>query len=279
MTFRREQYDTLIERLREPPRTLTFVTGPRQTGKTTLIRQVLADVGMPSRYVPVDEPGPVVSPMLPDAPLAYRAGVEPMPNQRDGVWLTSVWERARAQATSSPGGSILALDEIQKVPNWAEVVKGLWDADRHADLPLRVVLAGSAPLLMQQGLTESLAGRFETIRLSHWAYSEMAQAFGFDLPRYVYFGGYPGVAEYDERRWRDYVRDALIAPNIERDILAMQRIEKPVLLKQLFELGTEHSGQILAYNKMLGSLQDAGNANDTGAIRRLASASWATGGA
>ena len=260
MTFRREQYDTLIERLREPPRTLTFVTGPRQTGKTTLIRQVLADVGMPSRYVPVDEPGPVVSPMLPDAPLAYRAGVEPMPNQRDGVWLTSVWERARAQATSSPGGSILALDEIQKVPNWAEVVKGLWDADRHADLPLRVVLAGSAPLLMQQGLTESLAGRFETIRLSHWAYSEMAQAFGFDLPRYVYFGGYPGVAEYDERRWRDYVRDALIAPNIERDILAMQRIEKPVLLKQLFELGTEHSGQILAYNKMLGSLQDAGNA-------------------
>ena len=180
--------------------------------------------------------------MLPDAPLAYRAGVEPMPNHRDGVWLTSVWERARAQATGSPGGFILALDEIQKVPNWAEVVKGLWDADRHADLPLRVVLAGSAPLLMQQGLTESLAGRFETIRLAHWAYSEMAQAFGFDLPRYVYFGGYPGVADHDERRWRDYVRDALIAPNIERDILAMQRIEKPVLLKQLFELGTETLG-------------------------------------
>ena len=254
MIFHREQYDTLTERLREPPRTLTFVTGPRQTGKTTLIRQALADVGMSSRYEPVDKPERITKPMLPNA------GVEPVPDQRDGVWLTSVWERARAQATSSPAGFILALDEIQKVPNWAEVVKGLWDADRHANLPLRVVLAGSAPLLMQQGLTESLAGRFETIRLAHWAYSEMAQAFGFDLPRYVYFGGYPGVAEYDEHRWRAYVQDALIAPNIERDILAMQRIEKPVLLKQLFELGTEHSGQILAYNKMLGSLQDPGNA-------------------
>ena len=257
MDFRREQYHTLVERLREPPRTLTFVTGPRQTGKTTLIQQALPDVGMPWHYEPVDKQEPVTRPML------LSTGVEPMRNQRDGEWLTSVWERARAQATSSPDGFILALDEIQKVPNWAEVVKGLWDADRHANLPLRVVLAGSAPLLMQQGLTESLAGRFETIRLDHWAYSEMAQAFDFDLPRYVYFGGYPraGGPEFRnaEGRWRDYVLDALIPQNIERDILAMQRIDKPALLKQLFELVMEYSGQILAYDKMLGSLRDRGN--------------------
>lgn len=257
MTFRRKQYQTLIGRLQERPRTLTFVTGPRQTGKTTLIQQVLADVRTPWRFVAVDEPDRRAKQRLPEVLLTSRTEVGP--NKRDGVWLSRVWEEARDRATGSANGFILALDEVQKVPNWAETVKGLWDADRRAELPLHVVLAGSAPLLMQQGLTESLAGRFETIRLAHWAYSEMAQAFGFDLPRYVYFGGYPGGAEYDERRWRDYVLDALIAPNIERDILAMQRIEKPALLKQLFELGTEHSGQILAYSKMLGSLQDAGN--------------------
>ena len=261
MTFRREQYATLVDRLGEPPRTLTFVTGPRQSGKTTLIRQALDGVPMPSRYVAADEP---------DTPRPSPLGSEPWPqaqysvaspDRRDGRWLVRVWEQARAEAARSASGFVLALDEIQHVADWSVVVKGLWDADRRARLRLHVVLAGSAPLLMQQGLTESLAGRFETLRLTHWSFSEMADAFDLDLPRYVYFGGYPKVAEYvgAERRWRDYVRDALVAPNIERDVLAMQRVDKPALLKQLFELGTVYSGQVLPYTKMLGQLQDAGN--------------------
>ena len=261
MAFRREQYDTLVERLREPPRTLTFVTGPRQTGKTTLIQQALAGLRVPTRYVPVDEmlAGALPNPADIASPTASLFNVAPA--ERDAHWLARVWEWARLEASRSPDGFVLALDEIQRIPDWSAVVKGLWDADRLAERPLRILLAGSAPMGIQQGLTESLAGRFETIRLSHWSFDEMADAFDFDLPRYIYFGGYPKVAEYAgaEARWRAYVTDAVIAPHLERDILAMQRIDKPALLRQLLEVGTEYSGQILAYNKMLGRLQDAGN--------------------
>lgn len=261
MTFHRQQYNALVERLREPPKTLTFVTGPRQTGKTTLIGQVLNDSPLPSRYVPMDElsAGNLTAPLDLDGPPP--AIFEMAPEGRDARWLARVWEWARQQASRSERGFVLALDEIQKIRDWSAAVKGLWDADRREGRPLRVVLAGSAPMGIQQGLSESLAGRFETIPLTHWSFTEMAEAFDFDLPRYIYFGGYPKVAEYEryEARWRHYVRDAVVAPNIERDILAMQRIDKPALLRQLFEVGTEYSGQIVSYNNMLGRLRDAGN--------------------
>ena len=257
MIFRREQHATLMERLSEPPRTLTLVSGPRQTGKTTLIRQVLADVDIDGRYVAVDAPDEPASP----ADLAWENAVSLSGAPRDNLWLERVWERARQQTLQSERGYVLALDEIQKIPNWSEAVKGLWDADRIEGLALHVVIAGSAPLLMQQGLTESLSGRFERIPLSHWSFSEMATAFDFDLPTYLYFGGYPGAAALvgQQGRWREYITGALVEPNIERDVLALQRVDKPALLKQLFELAAEYSGQRLAFDKMLGQLQDAGN--------------------
>ena len=154
-------------------------------------------------------------------------------------------EQARRKADSSDRGFVLALDEIQKIPDWSETVKGLWDADRRHDRSLHVILLGSAPLLMQRGMTESLAGRYETLRLTHWSFSEMSAAFGFDFPSYVYFGGYPGAASLvrDPDRWRAYVTDAIVEPNIERDILAMQRVDKPALLKRLFEVCVLYSGQ------------------------------------
>ena len=156
---------------------------------------------------------------------------------------------------------MLVFDEIQKIPQWSETIKGLWDADRARGCPLHVVILGSAPLLMQSGLSESLAGRFESIRVMHWSFDEMSVAFDFDLPHYLYFGGYPGAVPFvrDPDRWRDYILGALVEPNIERDLLAMTRVDKPALLKRLFELGAVYSGQILSYTKMLGQLQDAGN--------------------
>lgn len=181
--------------------------------------------------------------------------------RRDSRWLTQRWEEARRHADREPGGFALALDEIQKVPNWSEIVKGLWDADRAIDRPMHVIILGSAPLLMQSGLTESLAGRFEPIRVTHWGFQEMYDAFDCDLDRYLYFGGYPGAASFihEESRWRDYILRALIEPNVERDILSMTRVDKPALLKRLFEAGASYSGQILSFTKMLGQLQDAGN--------------------
>ena len=156
---------------------------------------------------------------------------------------------------------MLVLDEIQKIDGWSETVKGLWDADRASGCPLHVVILGSSPLLMQRGLNETLAGRFEPIRFTHWSYAEMSEAFGLGLERYVFFGGYPGAAPRigDSERWADYVRSALIEPNIERDVLSMTRVDKPALLKRLFYLGASYSGQVVSYTKLVGHLQDAGN--------------------
>ena len=155
----------------------------------------------------------------------------------------------------------MVFDEIQNISGWSDTIKGLWDADRRSNCPLHVVILGSAPLLMQSGLNESLAGRFETIFVTHWSFNEMVKAFDYDLSMYLYFGGYPGSARYarDSERWRDYILRSLVDPNIERDILSMQRVVKPALLRQLFELGSAYSGQILSHNKMLGQMQDAGN--------------------
>lgn len=259
--YERQQVQTLVARLNEPAQRIIVVAGPRQTGKTTLVRQALKRTrpGSDYQYVALDEP---ISPSPLFSLTDDSETVSPRePVARDGFWLAQQWEKARRTAVDSERGFVLVLDEIQKIPQWSETVKGLWDADRAAGRPLHVVLLGSAPLLMQRGLTESLAGRFELIRTTHWSFLEMHNAFDIDLESYIYFGGYPGAAplRHDPDRWLDYVRSALIEPNIERDILMMTRVDKPALLKQLFEVGCSYSGQILSFTKMQGQLQDAGN--------------------
>ena len=255
-SFQRSQVTTLGHRLAEAPHRLIALFGPRQTGKTTIVRQALRQITLRSRYLAVDEPdssGPRV-------PSDTTETTFSLPHVRDTEWLVHNWEEARREAEQL-GGFVLVFDEIQKIPQWSETIKGLWDADRARDCPLHVVILGSAPLLMQSGLHESLAGRFEPIRVTHWSFAEMAGAFDFDLPKYLYFGGYPGAVPFVREldRWRNYVLGALVEPNIERDLLAMTRVDKPALLKRLFELGAVYSGQILSYTKMLGQLQDAGN--------------------
>lgn len=237
---------------------MVAIFGPRQTGKTTAVRQALRQTAQPSRYVAVDEPdAPTLD--LPSGGSSHdtvlAAGV------RDEQWLVRHWLDARREAERSPRGFVLVFDEIQKIPRWSDTVKGLWDADRAAACPLHVVILGSSPLLMQSGLHESLAGRFEPIQFTHWSFPEMAEAFSLDLPAYLYFGGYPAAASlrHDQARWRDYILRALVEPNLERDLLSMTRVDKPVLLKRLFRLGAAVSGQILSYTKMLGELSDVGN--------------------
>ena len=214
------------------------MTGARQVGKTTLVRQVLADLNGPHLFASADEP-----------------------TLRDSAWLRAQWDAARLMADESDSGAVLALDEIQKINGWSETVKRLWDEDTANGLPLQIILLGSAPLLVQAGLVESLAGRFEQVRLPHWSFAEMSAAFGFSLDQFLFFGGYPGAAPLaaDAERWRRYILDSLIETTISRDILLMRRVDKPALLRRLFELGCRYSGQILSYNKMLGQLQDVGN--------------------
>lgn len=256
--FRRRQVSTIVERLSEPPDRLVAIFGPRQTGKTTAVNQALAIVERGRRYEAVDDPGTRSAPRPSEPSARYSSRIS---DRRDRRWLMDVWEEGRHQAWNSDRGFVLVLDEIQKIDGWSETVKGLWDADRAAGCPLHVVILGSSPLLMQRGLNETLAGRFEPIRFTHWSYDEMSEAFGLGLELYVFFGGYPGAASGigDSERWATYVRGALIEPNIERDVLSMTRVDKPALLKRLFYLGASYSSQVVSYTKLVGQLQDAGN--------------------
>ena len=254
--FQRRHVETLVGRLCERPDKLIAVFGPRQSGKTTIVRQALQIVEKHSVQIPLD-----IVDTEGFRTLNQHDSAISLPRHPDMEWLVKTWQGAREKAEDHPDGFILALDEIQTIPNWSRIVKGLWDADRAAGRQLHVIVLGSAPMLIQSGLSESLAGRFELLRVSHWSFDEMVEAFGFDLDEYIYFGGYPGGAPYirEEERWRNYIRDTLINATIEKDILAMTRVDKPALLKQLFELGSLYSGQILPFNRMLGQLQDAGN--------------------
>ena len=182
------------------------------------------------------------------------------PTLKGTDWIAQQWDAARL-ATNGINGAVLVLDEIQKIPGWSDTVKRLWDEDTRAKRPLHVVLLGSAPLLIAHGLADSLAGRFETIPLTHWSLAEMRGAFGYTLDEYLYYGGYPGAAPLigESTRWARYVADSLIETSISRDVLLLTRVDKPALLRRLFELACRYSGQILSYTKMLGQLQDAGN--------------------
>ncbi|MHB1463892.1 MAG: ATP-binding protein [Thermoleophilia bacterium] len=238
--YKRPLFNQLLKRMSEPRRFIQVLSGPRQTGKTTLARQLINDLAIPSHYATADEPA-----------------------LKDRIWIEQQWETARAAV--AVGGSkhkaLLVLDEIQKIPQWPETVKRLWDEDSASRSPLRVLILGSAALLAQKGLSESLTGRYEVTHVTHWSYAEMKAAFEWDADRYIYYGGYPGAAVLvdDYERWSAYVREALIEPTISRDILLMTRVDKPALLRQLFDLACNYSGQILSYQKMLGQLQDAGN--------------------
>ena len=257
--YQRPHLATLRARLEEPPAFMIVVAGPRQVGKTTLVRKALE--GHHSTFIATDQP--LTRPADPFRGSSPPTGQEPGARPT-GKWLVEQWSNARSATLALPPGRhhVLAIDEIQKIPRWSEIVKGLWDEDRANGLPLHVVLLGSSPWLMLKGLSESLAGRYETIRLSHWQYAEMQEAFDVSLDEYIYFGGYPGSARLlsNEARWRQYVYDSLIMPTINNDILQMRRVDKPALLKNLFELGCgAYSAQIISLTKLQGELQDAGN--------------------
>jgi uncharacterized protein len=229
------------------------VTGARQVGKSTMVSQTLASWEADCVTSITTEPG--------ELSLTGNERILLPSARRDAEWLVDVWKNSRAIAERSGHKHVLVIDEIQKVKDWSEIVKGLWDTDRANAVNLQVVLLGSAPLLMQKGMSESLAGRYEVIPLAHWSLAEMQAAFDFSLEEYLYFGGYPGAAKFirEEARWCSYVLASLVAPNIEKDILQMRRVEHPALLKKLFEAGCDYSGQIMSFEKIQGQLQHTGN--------------------
>ncbi|MBI5471659.1 MAG: ATP-binding protein [Ignavibacteriae bacterium] len=238
LQYERPHVALLRSRLNEKRRFIQVLAGPRQTGKTTIAQQVVETLSIPCHQASADEPA-----------------------LKTSFWIEQHWETARALASKEANESLLVIDEAQKIPGWSETVKRLWDEDTAKRRQVKVVLLGSSPLLMQRGLTESLAGRFEVVAVTHWSFAEMKNAFAWSPDQYIFFGGYPGSAELigDEPRWRRYILDSLIETTVSRDILLMTRVDKPALLRQVFHLACVHSGQILSYQKMLGQLHDAGN--------------------
>ncbi len=237
--YKRKQYEELMSRVLEDRGNIQVISGPRQVGKSTLIKQVLKEIDIPNMMVSADS----------------------VPKDNT-AWIGEMWETARARMQIGRHREfLLVIDEVHKIDNWSEEVKKQWDADTFNDINLKVVILGSSRLLLKAGLTESLAGRYELIRMPHWSYTEMHNAFGMDIDQFIYFGGYPGGAKLTsaQSRWRRYIKDSIIAPAIERDVLMTKVIYKPQLMKQLFELGCTYSGEEISLTKLLGQLQDAGN--------------------
>ncbi|MDR2971399.1 MAG: ATP-binding protein [Bacteroidales bacterium] len=237
--FQRDVLQEIKKRVFEQRKFIQVLVGPRQVGKTTIIKQLLQEVSMAHHFVTADD--------------LFTA---------DNTWIRREWNNARLQLQQTEKKEILFIvDEIQKVPNWSEVVKKEWDADSFSDINIKVILLGSSRLLIQKGLIESLAGRYELINITHWSFDEMRDAFGWNLDQYIYFGGYPGSASLieNEERWKNYIRESLVETSIAKDILMMTRVDKPILLKRLFEIGCKYSSQILSLTKAQGELQESGN--------------------
>ena len=244
---------------------IVAITGPRQVGKTTIalqVRQKLTESQIPCWYVPMDDIDSEESGLfgIQETGSSMRAGTPPNEHM-----LTEIWRQARRDCLQLKRGLVLFLDEIQIVPRWSSVVKGLWDTDRRKEYPLRVVILGSAAWQMLVGQNESLAGRFDIMRVTHWSPREMMQAFGLKIDEFIFFGGYPSPFNDQSEpialnAWQEYISNSVLMPVIDRDIMGLTRIRKPSLMRQLIDLAPSYSGQIVSYNKLLGQLQDAGNA-------------------
>ena len=239
MEYKRPQFAEVLDRMNEPRKFIQVLAGPRQVGKSTLIDQVLAECQIPHYLYNAD-------------------GVD----ENDTDWIRRIWETTRTlMDTRQQTEAVLVIDEIHKIKRWSEIVKREWDADTRSKRQLKLFILGSSRLMLRKGLTESLAGRFELIRLGHWTLQEMEDAFGWTLDNWIYYGGYPGSASLikDMRRWKKYIKESLVAPAIEKDIILTSNIYKPALMKQLFKLGCTYSAELLSLTKALGQLQDAGN--------------------
>ena len=237
--FKRAQFEVLVSRIAEPRSRIQVISGPRQVGKSTLIKQLFDEITIPCYHVTADDT-----------------------ESNETIWINQVWENARARMRAdNTQDFLLIIDEVQKIKNWSEAVKKEWDQDTFNGVNIKVVLLGSSRVLLKDGLTESLAGRYELIRMPHWSYPEMKEAFDVSAEQYIYFGGYPGAVGFlkDERRWARYIKDSIVVPAIEKDVFQTKILYNPELMRRLFEFGCKYSGEEISLRKILGELQDSGN--------------------
>lgn len=223
---------------------VVLVAGPRQAGKTTLVRGLCAEQGR--TYLTLDDP---------DLLLAARQDPKGL--------LAAEW---------------LAIDEIQRAPGLLPAIKQSVDQDRR---PGRFLLTGSADLMTLPTVTESLAGRMETLPLLPFAQCELAgdsgntlhwldAVFAQRMPQpvapqgaawvpghwqeRVLVGGYPEMlaraSARGRQRWVAQYVDALIQRDV-RDIAAIEKID---VLPRLLNAIAQVSGQLCNYTALGGQL-------------------------
>lgn len=231
----------LQARLTEPaPGRIQLLSGPRQVGKTTLLLEIAGTYGDRALYLAADSP----EASLPD-------------------WWLSRWQIAVRMAREKPG--VLLIDEVQGLPDWSRWLKVAYDEIKREKLPLHIVVSGSSSLRVSTGMRETMAGRFERLNLRHWTARDLMQAFDLSenaaIEQVIRFGAFPGGQELlaNLLRWKAYIRDAVIDPAIGTDLLMLQPVRKPALLRQVFAICIGHPAEILSLQKMAGSLTDTGN--------------------
>jgi predicted AAA+ superfamily ATPase len=232
---------TLRARLKEPaPGRIQMLTGPRQVGKTTMLLDIAKTYGDQAIYVAADAP---------EASLPQ-------------WWLTQ-WNRALYQARA--GRCILIIDEVHAMPNWSRLIKAAIDEVYREHLPLQMVISGSAALPLAGGARETMAGRFEHLTLRHWSARDLRETFAMSeqaaVETYVRYGAFPGSLRWitDLPRWRVYLNESIVSPAIGRDLLLLETIRKPALLRQVFAICIGHPGEIVSIQKIAGSLLEAGS--------------------
>jgi predicted AAA+ superfamily ATPase len=227
-------YATIDKRLKQDHNLIQVILGPRQVGKTTTV----------NHYLEKEFKG---KSLFKSADAQLSVGFN---------WITDIWQEARDH-----NYDLLVIDEIQKLENWSEIVKKLWDEDRRAGLKLKYILLGSSSLDIQKGLSESLTGRFQLIAAYHWNFSESEELTGMSFEEYLKFGGYPQSYAFtkDLDEFNSYVKRSILSTVIEKDILNNHTVKSPALFKQAFEIIMGYPAQEISYTKLLGQLQDKGN--------------------
>ena len=225
---------TLSRRFKEKNPLIQIVLGPRQVGKTIGVGQFLKGYKG------------LVHSTIAEESFGYSQ-----------LWLREQWQKASELGRNA----LFVVDEIQKIENWSETIKFLWDDSIRRREPMKCLLLGSSSLEIQRGLTESLAGRFEVIGVPHWDFAQSTALNKMTFESYLRVGGYPGSYRFlkDETRWRYFIRESIVENVLNKDILAFNQIRKPALFRQAVELLFSYPAQTISYTKILGQLQDHGN--------------------
>lgn len=253
----RDAYHKVMSMLQEDQYLMIYLRGPRASGKTSFIKEVMRNLKCSHTYLPAknhDESGRIPS----SSSFIHR-------DRSEGKWLIEAWYKVREKIEQNPLNRkhVIFVDDVQCLIDFSSYIKPLWDQDRRFNYPIHVVLTGSTSLLIQENLTDSMVGRILPISLHHWSYGDMSKAFGVSLDDYLLYGGYPGGQVYLNseriREWSDWVEQSIIQESLDQDILAHLRVDKPQLMRDFFRYSVRFSSQVVSLRKMMQGLDDVGN--------------------